>query len=326
MNKDGFLLARRQHFLSFEAFQDFFLVWDEYHEWFLHNPQGSGSTPREGWLLSKSTVAEDLWCRLNLYYTAGYPIDLLRDELEAFVRALEVYTEALREWHGDPVYPPFLLAELDHYEQLIQLIGLCYLLHRQDLLPRIAALQDGWFAGEDVLYEDFLTFGLADRFAADELFHFKAYTDLHDALYAEEEGKAQAESHLLQYVKRWYKTSMKGLPWHDAHLEPNQAGYFGYWCFEAGAAVLLQGLDDSQLREFPYYPKDMVDWAKRYQADSPVNRQGRCEAGKPCPQAGIWWTPAKPGLHRMFTLGELMPDFPDSSFGATIWYLNTSQG
>lgn len=78
-------------------------------------------------------------------------------------------------------------------------------------------------------------------------------------------------------------------------------------------------------------------WMARFDADSqwpraelrqpikpqPMAHAGRCEAGQPCPQAGIWWTPAKPDAHRAFTQGEIMPAFPDSSYGATIWYRET---
>ncbi|WP_158274381.1 DUF3396 domain-containing protein [Chromobacterium sp. Panama] len=46
----------------------------------------------------------------------------------------------------------------------------------------------------------------------------------------------------------------------------------------------------------------------------------RCEAGLPCPESGIWWTPAKDSSHQHFKKGDLMPDFPGSSYGSTIWY------
>lgn len=50
---------------------------------------------------------------------------------------------------------------------------------------------------------------------------------------------------------------------------------------------------------------------------------GRCEGGQPCPQSGFWWTPAKKGAERHFEQGEVMPDFPSSKYGDTIWYLDT---
>lgn len=53
---------------------------------------------------------------------------------------------------------------------------------------------------------------------------------------------------------------------------------------------------------------------------------GRVGANQPCPQAGYWWTPAKENSRHYFDRGEAMPDFPDSSYGATIWYWDQQQG
>ena len=52
---------------------------------------------------------------------------------------------------------------------------------------------------------------------------------------------------------------------------------------------------------------------------------GRCEANHHCPGAGYWWTPARENSRRQFNYGELMPDYPDSSYGATIWYWDQQQ-
>ena len=51
----------------------------------------------------------------------------------------------------------------------------------------------------------------------------------------------------------------------------------------------------------------------------------RCVAGKPCPQAGWWSTPAKANSRRQFTQGEVMPDF-GGDYGATIWQRDLDQG
>lgn len=53
---------------------------------------------------------------------------------------------------------------------------------------------------------------------------------------------------------------------------------------------------------------------------------GRCEAGKPCPESGHWWTPAMENSRQYFTQGELMPDFSRSTYGSTIWYLEPVSG
>jgi len=64
----------------------------------------------------------------------------------------------------------------------MQLIGLCYLLHRRDLLPRIAAMQDKIYHEQteqlDTLYEDFLSFELMDRYDVDQWFFDNPYRPL----------------------------------------------------------------------------------------------------------------------------------------------------
>ncbi len=75
---------------------------------------------------------------------------------------------------------------------------------------------------------------------------------------------------------------------------------------------------------------DTVSWYERFDTvplpiappkSAPMIEGKRCEAGQPCPESGTWWTPAKENAQRYFEQGELMPDFPDSVYGSTIWYL-----
>ncbi|WP_019101212.1 hypothetical protein [Chromobacterium haemolyticum] len=56
----------------------------------------------------------------------------------------------------------------------------------------------------------------------------------------------------------------------------------------------------------------------------PIQR-GRIEAKQPCPRTGYWWTLAKEDSRRRFSQGEVMPDFADSRYGATIWYWDEDQ-
>jgi hypothetical protein len=50
----------------------------------------------------------------------------------------------------------------------------------------------------------------------------------------------------------------------------------------------------------------------------------RVEGGQPCPQAGYWFTPAKPDSRRHFKEDETMP-LVDSAYGATIWQWDPHQ-
>lgn len=269
---------------------------------------------------------------LLLQYTAGEPIEPLREELEKVIAAYERYGEYLWKYEGDRNVPVFDFVVIDDYCQLMQIVGLCFLLHRRDLLPRVAALQDGengHNGGADNLYEEFMSHGLGaeTRYESDWLCATKPYQALSDALFSENNDSALTKLH--EFLRRWYK-ELAGCGWHDSHIADangNQGGYYGYWSFEAGAAVVLLGIeDDSSLHQYLYYPKDLVAW---YRANAHLLEETqtklRCEANEPCPKAGYWSTPAKLGSRRHFKQGEIMPDFPTSTYGVTIWMWDQHQ-
>ncbi len=52
--------------------------------------------------------------------------------------------------------------------------------------------------------------------------------------------------------------------------------------------------------------------------------RGRCEAGRPCPQEGYWFTPAQASSRRRFKSGEVMPE-TGGEYGATIWQWDSNQ-
>jgi len=74
------------------------------------------------------------------------------------------------------------------------------------------------------------------------------------------------------------------------------------------------------------------DWIKRFDKGSewpdkykpklppPDNTNVRVEGGGICPQDGYWWTPAGDPGNGYFNKGDVMPDFPSSTYGATFWY------
>jgi hypothetical protein len=89
-------------------------------------------------------------------------------------------------------------------------------------------------------------------------------------------------------------------------------------------------LDENGVGECPYiknvttaedatwYP--LVEVAEQPAAVETVSaHRGRAEAKTPCPRSGYWWTPAKQDSRRYVNQGDIMPDFPDSSYGLTIW-------
>jgi hypothetical protein len=250
----------------------------------------------------------------------------VRSDIASVVVAYERYQQALGVYEGEPKMPPLGLDQLGDYERCMQLIGLCYLLHRRDLLPRIAALIDPGYRGEDTLYEDLMSFVQAGRVELDEWYHADPYTPLIQAMY--EQDKAEAAQLLKQYVDNWYP-AFKYVPWHDGHkrIDGTDGDYFGYWAFEAGAVALLCDIDDSAITHM-VYPRDLVAWAREHQhlatsADEELGSR-RTLAGQSCPRSGFWFTPAKASSRRHFNAGEVMPDV-GSDYGVTIWQWDEHQ-
>lgn len=322
---------RRQQFLGERHFIEDMKASIEGVRHFSSNPSGVGDTMDEKWMWSRHTVANYEFQSLCLRYTAGDPIEPLRGDLEKVIDAYERYADLLWQYRADRNEWVFDFDVLDDYCQLMQLVGLCFLLHRRDLLPRIASMQDGEHGtsngGADVIYEEFMIHacGPDKRFATEHACQVRPYENLFYALTEETSDRQLKE--LDQFLKRWYK-DLSGTAWHDSH-KPNengdQGGYHGYWSFEAGAAVLLLGIeDDSSLHKYLYYPKDLVAWAREHallSADPSSNVEQvrlRCEAGQPCPRDGEWETPALANSRRSFKQGEIMPSV-EGDYGQTIW-------
>ena len=79
------------------------------------------------------------------------------------------------------------------------------------------------------------------------------------------ESKEESLKYLNTYLSGWYEGNRKiGNLLIDTHLnqDPEYGGYIGYWSFESAAVAYLKDLDDTSLRQYLYYPKDMVDWAR----------------------------------------------------------------
>lgn len=320
---------RRQRFLS-ESYSKWLskLIEEEVAHWSAHVPPNGGSEAGRN-ALGARYAARDTFRQLLLQYTSGADLNMLRGKLEMVIGALERYTELKRIAEDDDTYPPYMFGEIEEYEAAIQLIALCHLLHRCDLLPRLAAMLDPSYRAQDTLYEDLLAYGVEGRVDVDKWFH-EPYRDLINSFYSDTDELGI--SLIVSYLDKWYP-AMHSASWHDSHLKANEeegGAYVGYWAIEAAAATFLLGLDDSSYREHLLYPRDLVDFARSFQAAQVADGDGtnrvslRCEAGQPCPKPGYWMTPAKAGSRRYFQHGQTMPEV-QSDYGSTIWQWDSDQ-
>ena len=256
---------RRQHFLTeerFNKFNDYFVeAIPEYNEWKLSDDLALRFLSRQ--------QAETYWDYLKIIYTAGNPIEDLIPILEKFLASEEEITKFWQKnkaelneigYYTSPM--PWFYTE--YYLKTLHLIALCYLLQREDLLPRLlevilANAEDD--LEPDTTIEDFLDYHFKNRPDPDYVQMGK-----HAILFGEAmrgETKEEQLEELTAYLKDWYHkmVGMSDLEY-QSHLDPEQNGYCGYWAFEAAAIAYLDDLDDTELRQSPYYPKDMVDWAR----------------------------------------------------------------
>ncbi|MDD0976098.1 PoNi-like cognate immunity protein [Pseudomonas fontis] len=208
--------------------------------------------------------------------------------------SLSAYAEtAFHEFHRHKTdFPEFSLKlwEPDAYQYVMWLLSLAVLF---DMPIRVEQIADYISLdpddGQDSLIRQlFVRVGV--NLPGEELIHLKPYAELQAAL-----ATSGDEQHQLmgRYLKHWYR-NMKGCYWHERDKRPD-AGFFGYWAFEAAMVTVLWNIDDTVYRDLPYYPKDLVDYARaKHVADHfpqgrPIGAPGMtAKSGEECPCTGVW--------------------------------------
>lgn len=254
----GIRASERQSFFSRRHYAHFLGEHDAVVEFFKTNRFQSDSDDEEASLRAAffQRLALD---KLLATYTVGEPIEALLPLLEDLLDQYELRQQRLAAYEDVPQISPLAIDDWpDEYEEAVQVISLCILLDREDLLIRfVKLLDDAGYAGDDTLYEDLLKKVLPDRQDVDQWYH-DVYTPLVQAIYAD--TREEASLLLKEYCQTWYP-AFEQAPWHDTHLQGDDGNYVGYWAFEAAAIVFLYGLDDRHVDHW-VYPKDLVEYAR----------------------------------------------------------------
>lgn len=83
----------------------------------------------------------------------------------------------------------------------------------------------------------------------------KSFSTLQKVVFAENKVEL-----LKKYLSHdWYN---RDCGCYEAH-KSKQNIYYGYWSFEAGAISRILSLDDSSLKDVPYYPYDIVHYKRK---------------------------------------------------------------
>ncbi|MFJ2536462.1 PoNe immunity protein domain-containing protein [Pseudomonas sp. NPDC087614] len=254
-------MKNRQKFFNEAHYNNFLKEHDDAVE-LLNTTKFKSDTP-EGEATLRSRFAQRLALRkLTATYTAGEEISSLVPQLEYLIEKYEIRQTALAISEQSPGISPLAIDDwLHEYEECVQVIGLCILLHRTDLLNRFVKLIDNaGYAGDDTLYEDLLCKILTGRTDVDQWYH-DVYSPLVQAIYAK--TKEEATNFLQRYCNQWY-SAFEQAPWHDTHLQGEEGNYVGYWAFEAGAIAFLYDIEDSKI-DHMIYPQDFVKYARNQQ-------------------------------------------------------------
>ena len=185
---------------------------------------------------------------LELAYQRGLPPTDLETLFGHVLHWCNDYAQTLRQAADADATPPALLdvAGAD-YPAAVLLVALPVLLERQELIPGIIQR----LLGErcDRLL-DYLSAAACDKSeAVEQVFRPVPYAALTPFF----EQLEVTAAPLLHYLQQAYPASQdSGCAW------------------EAGALVVLYGLDDSAFRDHPHYPAQLVDFARqRLQASYP---------------------------------------------------------
>lgn len=89
-----------------------------------------------------------------------------------------------------------------------------------------------------------------------KLYWPKDYGELKELVFAD----ARQRKELLEiYVtKKWYRKQRSCGWWGSHNQDDSKYLYHGYWAFETAALAKILNIDDSVLKDFKYYPYDLV--------------------------------------------------------------------
>ncbi|MDD0977005.1 PoNi-like cognate immunity protein [Pseudomonas fontis] len=216
-------------------------------------------------------------------YSGGVDIEELKPCAKRMFEFFEQHKLNFPEFHLEPWEP-------DAYQYILWLLSLAVLFDMPERVAAISSLvSDTSEQGRDSLLRQLFARAGAEVHG-DKLIHDKPYSELQAAINTSGDEQRQL---MGRYLKHWYQ-NMKSCYWYGRDKRPI-SGFFGYWAFEAGMVTVLWDIDDTVYRDLPYYPKDLVDYARaKHVADHFT--QGRligapgmtAKSGEECPCTGVW--------------------------------------
>jgi len=272
---------------------------------------------------------------LSLQYSAGAPVELFAEVWPYALAWAEEYSDFHQAYHRTPeadgcITPHVSLVDNEYWIVALRLTCFGLLTGHAAEMPRVLSVFD--YANAELGVRD----GLLERLVApfvpdrdpppDTATRHLPYRKLFKVFDAAPDKRPAL---MVRYLDEWYHASRRE-PYIDQHaLETRtDAGFYGYWSWEAAAVTWLLNIDDSSYRDMPFYPRDLVDFARRNpNRAAPPSPPPPQVAGRACPQAGYWTSSARHGSRRRFRQGEPFPEIPsDTTVSLTQWEWDLDQG
>ncbi|WP_239352087.1 PoNi-like cognate immunity protein [Snodgrassella communis] len=175
-------------------------------------------------------------------YSIGQPISSIMEEYKITVSCME------KGWKA-----------ISGYISMVRMLSIGIMLEAEpDIFEKLKSLVERDHLNDYLV--DFLLQNSTQWSKQTAKFEFpRPYKATQDIISLAQTDKTAALERLKKYLKKeWYR-GHSDLGWHDGHKSKWNI-HTGYWCFESGALVKILGLDDSTLKDQPYYPYDMVHW------------------------------------------------------------------
>jgi len=189
--------------------------------------------------------ADQLWQALQLRFTAGEDISVLAQSLTQVIEAYERYATTFNVIEREVWDYPFTLHPFEHYAEHLRLFAGLVLFRREDLIARFFALDKTHdYHGIDSPFEKMREFYFPYRHYFGDC-RWAQYKPLVHALTGLTAGERSRR--MAKYVKE------------AAAAAPPFAGH---WTMCAAAYSYLCDIDDSKFGNDPFYPKDLVDYAR----------------------------------------------------------------
>ena len=175
-------------------------------------------------------------------YSIGQPISSIKEEYKITVSFME------KGWDA-----------ISGYIDMVWLLSIGIMLEAEaDIFEKLKSLVERDHLNDYLV--DFLLQNCTQWGKQTTKFEFpRPYKATQDIISLAQTDKTAALERLKKYLKKeWYR-GHSDLGWYNDHKSKWQT-HTGYWSFESGALVKILGLDDSTLKDQPYYPYDMVHW------------------------------------------------------------------